>query len=434
MRSSTTRATVLVVALFMGGMLGGAWAGSAAAARAKDPYASVDTLVRVLGLIETTYVDEVPTDDLVSAAINGMLDTLDPHSRWMSTHDWRDLQRETHGSYTGIGVEIRIEDGGPVVTRVLPGGPASREGFAEGDRILAVDGAVLENADEEDISTALLGPRGSKATIRVLRDGWEEPKELSATRDEVRPPALTFARIDKRTVWVRLQQFREGAAAELRDALSRAEKDGFDAIILDLRDNTGGLLREAVAVADLFLDDGLIVSTRGRIEKERKQFEATDGGVPQDTKVVLLVNGLSASASEVVAGALQDSGRATLVGERTYGKGSVQSVFEHRDGSALKLTIGRYYTPSGEPVAPRDGRKPDVEVPWPTAEHALDRLTERLAQPDIPADLRDELQALVDQAPKAHVKRHAKIPWDVPLPDRLEVDPQLAKAISVAHE
>lgn len=434
MRSSTTRATALVVALFMGGMLGGAWAGSAAAARAKDPYASVDTLVRVLGLIETTYVDEVPTEDLVSAAIDGMLDTLDPHSTWMSTHQWRDLQRETHGSYTGIGVEIRIEDGTPVVSKVLAGGPASREGFVEGDRILAVDGTDLEDADKEAISTALLGPRGSKTTIRVLREGWEAPKELSATRDEVRPPAVTVQRVNRTTVWARLQQFREGASAELRDALARADKDGLANLVLDLRDNTGGLLREAVAVGDLFLDDGVIVSTWGRVEGERKDYEATPGGLSPDVRVVVLVNGLSASASEVVAGALQDTGRATLVGERTYGKGSVQSIFEHRDGSALKLTIGRYYTPSGEPVAPRDGREPDVVVPWPTEVHAFDQLEARLQKDDVPEALRAELQALVDKAPKAHVKRHAKIPWDVSLPDRLDVDPQLAEAIRVLSE
>jgi carboxyl-terminal processing protease len=425
---NTTRATVLVLGLFLGGVLGGAWAGSAAAARARDPYVSVDTLVRVLGLIETTYVDEIDAETLAQAAIDGMLDELDEHSVWMSAATYRDLRRNTSGSYAGVGIEVKVGPDGARITRVFEGGPASREGLAVGDVILAVDGAEVRDAD--DLDAALLGPRGSVTTLQVTRDSWDSPREIATTRDEVQAPAVQTERIGD-VLWARLIHFRKGSAAELRDALAEAGRA--DAVLLDLRDNTGGLLDEAVAVADLFLDEGVIVSTWGRVEGERESYEATPGGLPRDTTVVVLVNGMSASASEVVAGALQDTERATLVGERTYGKGSVQSVFEHRDGSALKLTIGRYYTPSGEPVAPREGREPDVVVSWPAERHALDRLRERLETAALSDEARAELLALVDEAPKAHVKRQPVIPWDGPMAERLAEDPQLARAVELAR-
>lgn len=427
MSRSPTRATGIVFSLFVAGVLGGAWAGSAAAQRAHDPYAPLDTLVRVLSLIETTYVDEIETDRLVAAAIDGMLQELDPHSTWMSPWDYRDLQRDTHGSYTGIGVELRSEPDGARIVKVLPGGPAALEGLQVGDLILAVDGLQLHSGPPDE---ALIGPRGTTAVLDVLRPGWEAPRKVQTLRDVIHAPTVEAGWIVPGIAYVRLIQFREGAATELEAAFTRLQEEApLEALIVDVRDNPGGLLREAVSVADLFLDEGTIVSTWGRLEKERTSHEATVGGLPDRLPIALLVNGRSASASEILAGALQDTGRATLFGTRTYGKGSVQTVFEHRDGSALKLTIGRYYTPSGEPVAPKDGREPDVVVEWPTAASPIQGLREAIDRAELSDAARAELLAAIADMPRELVVQLQEIPWDRPLAERAQIDPQLAAAL-----
>ncbi|MCB9662656.1 MAG: PDZ domain-containing protein [Alphaproteobacteria bacterium] len=264
---------------------------------------------------------------------------------------YRDLQRETHGAYTGLGVEVRLTDEGPRVTRVLPGSPASRDGITVGDLILEVDGQRLEASEMEEVNRALLGPRGQPARLQVRRAGDGSDHTIQTVRDRVEAPNVDVDALAPGIAYARMVQFREGAAADLERQLARHVAEGpVEALVLDLRDNPGGLLTEAVATADLFLSEGPIVSTTGRVEGERRAFEATPDslGVP----VVVLVNGRSASAAEIVAAALQDTRAGRLVGTRTYGKGSIQTVFEHRDGSALKLTVGRYLTPSGTPVAP----------------------------------------------------------------------------------
>lgn len=428
------RATAGVIALFTGGVLAGAWSATYAAAASADPYTPVDTLVRVLGLIQTRYVDDVGTDHLASSAIDGMVKGLDPHSQWMDADTWHAMQNETWGTYTGIGVEVKLTDRGAQVTRVMPGSPASRDGVAVGDTILAIDGRALDGSDQGAVEGALLGPRGQPATLQLLRPGSTTPATLETVRDQVRTPAVSSVRLDGAVVYARIAQFQEGAADELRSALDGfTSHGGFQALVLDLRDDPGGLLKEAIAVTDLFLDDGVIVSTWGRVESERQEHRATSGSYPQ--KVVVMVNGLSASASEVVAGALQDTRRATLVGTHTYGKGTVQQIFEHRDGSALKLTVGRYYTPSGQPVATKEGRAPDVVVPWPGDGTARERLRDHLEALDPATPHRAEMLALVAQLPDVEIKTlHTDIPWEAPVSERLARDPQLAAALELAHK
>lgn len=429
MPNSATRATGIVFTLFVGGVLSGAWAGSAAAQRARDPYASLDTLVRVIHLIEQTYVEEIEPDRLVAAAIGGMLHELDDHSTWLSPEAYRDLQRDTQGSYTGIGVDVREEDAGARITRVLLGSPAAREGLQVGDLILAVDGG-----DSKPIDDALIGPRGSNAVLQVLRPGWAEPLTITTQRDLIHPPSVEAGWLERGVAYVRLIQFREGVAGELEAALLRLQgEEDLTALVLDVRDNPGGLLREAVEVADLFLDEGPIVSTWGRLESERATHHATDGGLDPSVRAVLLVNGRSASASEILAGALQDTGRATVVGSQTYGKGSVQTVFEHRDGSALKLTIARYFTPSGQPVAPKDGRVPDLIVDWPAPASPIVRLREAIDSADLTAAAREQLHAALADVPRELVVQVHEVPWHLPLHDRLAADPQLTAALGAAR-
>lgn len=426
---STQRATALVFGLFAMGVLTGAATGSAAADRARDPYSELDTFIRVLGLVETNYVDDVPRDKLLSAGIEGLLDELDPHSQWMSEARYRALQNETQGAYTGIGVEIKVDGDGPRITRVLPGSPAARDGLSVGDRIVAVDGTPLGSVDLDGVSEALMGPRGEQTELTIEREGWDEPRTLTTVRDRIRTPAIEPAWLPGHVAYARLSTFQEGSAKELEAALTRMSTEhSIDGVILDLRDNTGGLLREAVGTANVFLDDGPIVSTWSRIESERQTHAATPGGLPRETQVVVLVNGLSASASEIVAAALQDTDRATLVGTRTYGKGSVQTVFEHRDGSALKLTIGRYFTPSGEPVAAREGRVPDIVVEIPRPDDPRTALRQELMALELDDPTAERLLALVDATPATRTATHPTLWWSTPPAERLRVDPQLRAA------
>lgn len=425
---SPARATALVLVLFLTGVLGGAWAGTAAAVRAQDPYAAVDPVVRTMGLIERVWVDDVGLDTLSDAAVRGMVDSLDRHSTWLPAHVWRDLQRETSGAYTGIGVDVVWRDGQAVIDGVVEGSPAHRDGLQHGDVIVAVDGTPLEGRWDDDGASPLLGTRGEPIVLTIAREGWATPREIRTVRDVVRTPPITSETLDDGVLYVHLPQFRQGTAAALEAALADAG-DGLTGVVLDLRDNPGGLLDEAVAVVDLFLDDGPIVATSGRVPSEERSYTARPGSI--DAPLAVLVNGLSASGSEIVAAAVQERDRGVVVGTHTYGKGSVQSVFEYPDGSALKLTIARYVTASGEPVAPRTGREPDVEVRWPGDVRPVVALRDALNEADLSEDERAALLELVDALPPTEVRRtRTDIPWHLPVAERLYGDPQLAEALA----
>jgi carboxyl-terminal processing protease len=431
---SPARAWFLVTALASVGLVSGAGTGWAAAARAQDPYAHLERFADVLTRIEDNYVTDVSSEKLVDAAIEGMLDSLDEHSRWLSADEARALEADTEGSYEGIGVEVRrqatAEDSVFTVARVLPNGPAEFAGIAPGDVLVAVDGQPLSGLTIDDLSERLRGPRGEPVVLSVLREGWEAPKQIETVRDRIVTPSVDGERFDD-IVYVHLAQFQKGASNELETRFQALSKGTAKGLVLDLRDNPGGLLEEAVAVSDLFLDEGLIVSTRGRVEGNL-EYRATAGGLPPELPVVVLVNGMSASASEIVAGALQDTGRAVLVGEPTYGKGSVQTVFSYPDDSALKLTIAMYYTPSGQPIADHDGRKPDHRVSLSTRPSELQQLEEKIEGLQLADAERREMLALVsklsDEAPEVDV------PWDTHGPERLAIDPPLQKALELLRE
>lgn len=411
-------------------MLGGA-SGASAANRATDPYAGLDLFARALTLVERDYVEEREPDALVQAALEGMVKDLDRHSRWMSAEEYGRLRSETDGRYEGIGVEVRPEERGVRIARVLDDSPAQRDGLVAGDLLLELDGQSLAGLTQAEISERLKGPRGSEVTLLVEREGWDGPKTLTTTRDRIDTKAVLGARLDD-VVYLRLVQFTSEIANDLVLAWdTHSAGEAPKALILDLRDNPGGLLDQAVAVSDLFLDEGVIVSTRSRVDGEHVH-EATAGGLPADLPVFLLINGMSASASEILAGALQDTGRAILVGTRTYGKGSVQSVYENSDGSALKLTTGAYFTPSGEPVARAAGRKPDHEVRFPVDDAPALQLRARIEASDLSEEEREAMLALLDELPTARTARPS-IPWHLPPAERVAVDPQLAKALELAR-
>lgn len=432
-RERLDKAALVSGGLFFTGLLCGMLTGRAAIARAQDPYAHLDLFARVLTTIERDYVEDLGVEALVDAAIRGMVSVLDDQSRWLDEAQFQELRDDAEGSVIGLGIEVGRGDRGIEVVRVLPDSPASRDGLAEGDTIVSIDGRPLAELELDEIRAHFEGERGQTTTLGVLRAGWDGPREITTVRDRVHRTSVSGERLG-RVVYVRLSQFQEGAARDLQAEVEHLAPEGvasLDGVVLDLRDDPGGLLTEAVAVSDLFLDEGIIVSTRGRGGREEEVHRASPGGFPPGLELVILVNGMSASASEIVAGAMQDTGRGVLVGERTYGKGTVQQVFHHADPreAALKLTVGRYYTPSGEPVAREEGREPDHVVPWPRGSSSVDALRQRLQV--LPE--KDELLALLDEvaADLPAADDRAVIPWDRTAAQRLPDDPQLAKALAL---
>lgn len=426
------RATFVVFGLFVGGLLAGSAAGSAAAARAHDPYAQLDLFARVLTTIERDYVEPLPTDRLVDAAIRGMVAELDPQSRWIAPHEVQALES---GAVEGLGIEVRPADDALEVTRVVPNSPALRQGIAPGDRILQVDGTSVGELSPEALKARLTGSRGEAAILTILRDGWPAPREIRAVRDRFQIPAVAAHGLGDGVVYARLAQFQEGVADELRIEVGRIveENGALSGLVLDLRDNPGGLLREAVAVADLFLDEGIIVATQRRSSKEPAEVHpATPGGFPPELPVVVLVNGQSASAAEIVAAALQETGRASLVGEPTYGKGTVQQVYRNLlpDGPALKLTVGAYTTPSGQPVAGGEGRAPDHLVPHPRPQPPRDALVAAIQELELDTAKKAELLLLV-AALDNPATSPKPLPWHLPPAERLDADPQLRQALEL---
>jgi carboxyl-terminal processing protease len=422
------RAILLAFSLFVGGVLFGAWTGKVSVARAQDPYLGLEVFARVLTTIESDYVTPVDSDTLLVAAIKGMLEELDPHTRWLSPEQVRNLRKETEGGYSGIGVELQVIPTGAEVTKVFPDSPAQRDGIFTGDLILSIDGQPLAGSSGQELESKFLGPRGSETLLQIKREGEPAPLNINTVRDVIRIPAIESQLFDDRIAYYRIVQFQEGTARELERAhIKLASKNSIDGVIIDLRDNLGGLLDEAIAVTDLFLDDGLMVSTRSRSEGE-VLYNATAGGFPANLKVVALTNHMSASAAEIVAGALQDTGRGLLVGSPTFGKGSVQSLYTHPDDSALKLTIGEYFTPSGEPVAPREGRIPDILVPSQQVTGPRDQLQSAIRTLDLPIETISELLALVEQIPADSSPR--PLNWDADFEVRRQ-EVQLARAIAV---
>lgn len=432
------RATVLATGLFVVGLLVGSMTGRAAVARAQDPYAHLDLFARVLTTIEDDYVESIPPEELINAAISGMIGRLDRQSRWLDSDQLQELRDDAQGTTTSLGIEVEATNEGVEVVRVIDGSPAARDGLATGDQIIEVDGQLLAGMPLDAIRSRFEGDRGQPATLKILREGWAKPRTIETIRDKVQRRVIYSELIEGGVAYLHLRQFQEGTADDMLAELSfvagpRGGIEALDGLIVDVRDNRGGLLSEAVAVADLFLDEGVIVSTRGRDTPDRGEVHlATPGGLPPDLPVVLLTNGMSASASEILAGALQDTRRGVLVGEPTYGKGTVQKVYLHDapQETALKLTVGRYYTPSGQPVAPKEGRVPDHLVPYPVEAGPVAQLRTRLSSARLPAQERAELLALVDRlGDDPH--RHAHIPWDLPVGERRGLDPQLARAIEL---
>lgn len=316
----------------------------------------------VFNQLRNSFVEPIDDRTLLQAAIRGMLTELDPHSDYLLADAYEALNSASSSRYVGIGVRLRIDDNSIVVNEVFPGGPADKAGLASGDAIVSVEGEPVVDGETGTSIERLNGEPDSEVNITVRSPEGEE-RMVTLKREYVSSPTHRFQWLERGWGHFRLERFQAETGVQMREAIESmtAQGETFRGIVIDLRDNPGGMMQPAIEIADGFLDSGLIVTTSGRNSAMKMQFEANEGQWLPDVPVVILVDRGSASASEVLAGALQDHGRALVVGERTFGKGSVQSVLPLRNGGAIKLTTALYYTPSGRSIQAR-GIQPDIEV------------------------------------------------------------------------
>jgi len=358
----------------------------------EDTYEKLKVFTEILSLIQSNYVDEVKSRELIYGAVKGMLETLDPHSAFMTPEAFKEMQVETSGSFGGLGIEITVKDRVLTVVAPIDGTPADRAGIQPGDRILKIEGQPTKDMTLMDAVRRLRGPKGSKVTITILREGILEPFEVTLVRETIEVRSIRSRDMGDGIFYVRITSFQERTAKDLEKALEQAQKVAATALILDLRNDPGGLLNQAVAVSDMFLDKGqLIVYTQGRLKNQDLRFAAEHSSNLPKWPMVVLVNGGSASASEIVAGALQDWKRAVILGTRTFGKGSVQTVIPLSDGSGLRLTTAKYFTPRGRSIH-STGITPDIIVEPARTDTATQRQrdeeTRRLAPGERPREQR----------------------------------------------
>ena len=324
-------------------------------------------LSEVMGLIHEDYVEKIDDHQLMSNAVRGMVGELDPHSAFMNKDEFDDLKIATEGNYSGIGVEVTIEDHVLTVIAPLDDSPAARAGIRPGDAILSIDGRAIGNAPLDTTIARIRGDPGTVVRLGIGREGLENPLDVAIERAMVTVHSVRHSMLEPGIGYLRISQFSDTTGGDTSAALAALVEEAggsLRGLVLDLRNNPGGVLDAAVEVSDAFLDRGTIVSAEGRSPESRFRMEAMGGDLTGGAPVAVLVNGGSASAAEIVAGALKDNGRATLLGQKTFGKGSVQTVLPLEDGQALKLTTSLYYTPSGVSIHEK-GIEPDVSLPEP---------------------------------------------------------------------
>ncbi|MGE5443947.1 MAG: S41 family peptidase [Ignavibacteriales bacterium] len=327
-------------------------------------YKGLSNFTRVLDLIERNYVDNVDAQKLTASAIEGMMKTLDPYSAYLSPERYRELEIGTSGEFGGVGMEVTVENNVLTVITPIEGTPAAKAGIKPGDQIIAIDGKPTQGMIADEAVKILRGPKGSPVKITVKSKGSETPRDVTLIREIIHVKSVEPKLLDNGIGYVKLSQFQEKTSDELTKAIEKLEsknKGLLKGLILDLRNNPGGLLTEAVEVADQFVNEGLIVSVRGRAEDQSTEYYATKKANFHNYPLIVLVNKGSASASEVVAEALQDDKRAVILGTKTFGKGSVQTIIRLDDGSGLKLTTAKFYAPSGRSIS-QVGVTPDVVV------------------------------------------------------------------------
>ncbi len=336
-------------------------------AKEENMFESLKRFSQILELVEQNYVTKTSSKKILDGAIKGMLENLDPHSTFMTPKEYEKMQETTTGEFTGVGIEVTQENGQIKVVSPIEDTPAFRAGIQPGDIILEVDGKSTHELSLEEVVSQIRGPKGTKVELTIIHLNSNNPETVSITRESIPLISVKAFELEDGYQWLRITRFSERTTTDLHAAIAKAQKKGLKGIVLDMRNNPGGLVDEAVSVSDTFLSKGDIVSIRGRNPISARTFSAKKQKTDVTVPVVVLVNAGSASASEIVAGALRDHKRAVILGEKTFGKGSVQNIIPLADGSGLKLTIALYYTPNGSSIQ-AEGITPDMEIPFEVKE------------------------------------------------------------------
>ena len=401
-RVALVSALLLVLTLSVGGGV---------ASKGNDQAATYENLrlfTEVLSIVQSQYVDEVAAKDIIYSAIKGTLRGLDPHSSFLDPEMYREMQVETTGIFGGLGIEITLRDDVLTVVAPIDGTPAYRAGIQSGDRIVKIEGLTTKDMQLTDAVKRMRGKPGTKIIISIMREGFTEPKDFEIAREQIHVQSVRAVPLEPGIEYIRLRQFQEQTAQDMEAALDKFTKnDKIQGLVLDLRNNPGGLLTSAVEVSERFIETGkLVVYTEGRVRNQNMRFQANAKRVYADFPIVVLVNQGSASASEIVAGALQDHGRAVVLGTQTFGKGSVQTIIPLSDGSGLRLTTAKYFTPKGRSIHGK-GVTPDIIVEVP-------KVTAAAAPADQPAPGKPSGQTV-----------------DTKTQDDLKRDPQLQRALDL---
>ena len=392
-----------------------------------DPstYKSLKTFNEVLDMVQKNYVEPISSDKLLQGAITGMMKTLDPHSSFMTKEMYKELEVETRGSFGGIGIEITMVKDVLTVVSPIEDTPAYKAGVKAGDQIIKINGDSTKDITIMEAVKKLRGPKGTKVTITVLREGMAKPEDMTINRDIIKIKSVKSKLYDDSIGYIRISSFQEHTGDDLKRNLTeiKAKAHPLKGLVIDLRNNPGGLLNQSIEVSDAFLKKGIIVTTRGRSENMDSKAEAKNDGEEPTCPIVVMVNEGTASAAEIVSGALQDNRRAIVLGKQTFGKGSVQTVIPLDDGSALRLTTAKYYTPIGRSIQ-AEGITPDIVV-----RQAKQEEEQKLKEGPV------EHNILRERDLKGHIKspneKNNKSASEKKTEDVLENDNQLKSAVDI---
>ena len=429
-----TPVLLIVLGIGIGFFLSAQWVPNVSAVGRQD-YESLESFSNILSIVKKNYVEDIETKNLVSGAINGMLSSLDPHSAYLTPDLYKDLQSDTQGRFGGLGIEITVKGGILTVVSPIEDTPAFKAGIKPGDQIFKIEDEFTKDMSLVDAVKKMRGLKGTKINLTIRREGAADLIDVSMIRDVIRVQSVKSRSLEPGYGYVRLAQFQERSDRDVQRALEKlaAEKSGLKGLVLDLRNNPGGLLNQAVRVSDLFLDSGLIVYTDGRIESQKQKFFAQKEGTWMDFPVVVLVNGGSASASEIVAGALQDHMRAVVLGTKTFGKGSVQTILPLDDNSALRLTTARYFTPKGRSIQ-ATGIVPDIVIENIVLQDGKpdERKRPSLREENLPGHLNNPQQNSAKEQEQIDREREKQIPTSGPTGDEtIDNDQQLKRALDL---
>ncbi|MBW2023237.1 MAG: S41 family peptidase [Deltaproteobacteria bacterium] len=400
----------LVLSIFITGALFLNGGEKAVTAGTEEPYPDLEIFTEVLRQIQENYVEPQDSKKLIYGAVKGMVQSLDPHSSFMTKDEYQELMLETKGSFTGIGIEITIKDSILTVVSPIEGTPAYKMGLKAGDKIIQIEGKSTKNMTLMDAVKRIRGPKGTKVKLTILREGEKKPLVFSITRDVIPLKSVRSLLLEPGIGYIRVSTFQSRTAKDLDAAIKKLEKEGkLKGLILDLRNNPGGLLSQAIEVSDYFLESGVIVTTKGRKHSQDIVARAHKDGGTRNYPMIVLVNGGSASAAEIVAGALQDNKRAVILGTRTFGKGSVQTILPLSDGSALRLTTARYYTPSGRSIQ-LSGIQPDIELAFVPPKKKKEKKAEKhfFREEDLERHMPGESKEKPEKGGKQDVSKTAK--------------------------